>query len=529
MKLFLLAILLITTCLTSFSQTTMQLLSNLNYQELHDAQLNDIWGYTDEEGNEYAIVGTTKGTSIVDITDPTNPVEVFWEPGTESIWRDMVTWGDFAYVSTEAQSGLLIIDLRPLPHSHDLPVNYYMGDGGVSIMSAHTVYADNGYCFLFGTKVGNGGVQILDIHTDPMNPIRVSEFDNWYCHDGVVQNNLMYLGHIYDGFFSVVDISDIHNPVLLGTHTTPSNFTHNVWPTPDGNFAFTTDEVSGGFIGAYDISDLNNIFEIDRIQSSPGRNVVPHNVHFLNDFLITSYYSDGVTIHDATYPYNLIEVAKYDTYPYQTTGFDGCWGAYPYLPSGNVLATDREYGLYVLGVSYQKAAYLEGTITDISTGLPIDDVKITIYNNEHENRSNETGFYATGRANGGVASVTYEKIGYYTEMDNIVLTNGVITTHDIQMIPIPPYQLHVKVIDEQTNNPISNVNLKFETDLVSHDGITNGIGEEDMTLYYEEIYTVTAGKWGYITKCASYEINSFTNELTIKLQKGYYDDFTFDY
>src|SRR5690606_35426443 len=139
MKLFLLAILLITTCLTSFSQTTMQLLSNLNYQELHDAQLNDIWGYTDEEGNEYAIVGTTKGTSIVDITDPTNPVEVFWEPGTESIWRDMVTWGDFAYVSTEAQSGLLIIDLRPLPHSHDLPVNYYMGDGGVSIMSAHTV------------------------------------------------------------------------------------------------------------------------------------------------------------------------------------------------------------------------------------------------------------------------------------------------------------------------------------------------------------------------------------------------------
>ncbi|NBX78888.1 MAG: hypothetical protein EBQ94_00645, partial [Flavobacteriales bacterium] len=61
---------------------------------LHGANLNDIWGYVDELGNEYAIVGTTKGTSIVNVSNPSNPTEVFWLPGTESIWRDPCVYGN---------------------------------------------------------------------------------------------------------------------------------------------------------------------------------------------------------------------------------------------------------------------------------------------------------------------------------------------------------------------------------------------------------------------------------------------------
>lgn len=512
-----------------FSQLNMNLLSNVDYQALHNSQLNDIWGYVDEEGNEYALVGTTKGTSVVNVTDPENPIEIFWEPGTDNIWRDLVTWGDYAYISTEASDGLLIIDLSPLPHSTNLPVNYYHGNGGISLSRAHTVFADAGYCYLFGSNAGNGGVQILDIHTDPMNPIIVGEFDNWYCHDGFVQNDTMYLAHIYHGFFSIVDVTDKSNPVLLGTKNTPSSFTHNVWPTPDGNFAFTTDEVSGAYITSYDISDPSDIIELDRIQSSPGKNVVPHNTHFINNFIVTSYYSDGVTIHDVTHPYNMIEVGNFDTYPYQTNGFDGCWGAYPYLPSGNILATDREYGLFVLGANYRQAAYLEGTVTDISTGLPIDNVTISIANWQHQNTTNNTGFYATGRPLDGVAVVTYDKVGYYPETDNIVLQNGVITTHDVQMIPIPPYYLTITVTDEETGDLLPSAFIRIENNIIVHDGVTNGIGEEDMTLYYEGMYAITVGKWGYVTKCYDLELDQFTGDFTVSLKKGYYDDFSFDY
>src|SRR5688500_2343628 len=101
----------------SFSQMNIDSLSHISSQTLHGENLNDIWGYTDELGNEYAIVGTTKGTSIVDISNPANPVEIFWLPGSESIWRDPSCNGDYAYITTEANDGLTIIDLSPLPGS----------------------------------------------------------------------------------------------------------------------------------------------------------------------------------------------------------------------------------------------------------------------------------------------------------------------------------------------------------------------------------------------------------------------------
>ena len=34
------------------------------------SDLNDIWGWVDSAGNEYAIVGTNDGTSIFDLSDP---------------------------------------------------------------------------------------------------------------------------------------------------------------------------------------------------------------------------------------------------------------------------------------------------------------------------------------------------------------------------------------------------------------------------------------------------------------------------
>ncbi len=38
------------------AQFSIDSLSHIDYQALHGANLNDVWGYTDELGNEYAIV-----------------------------------------------------------------------------------------------------------------------------------------------------------------------------------------------------------------------------------------------------------------------------------------------------------------------------------------------------------------------------------------------------------------------------------------------------------------------------------------
>ena len=39
--------------------------------------LSNVWHYTDEFGNEYALVGAQNGISIVDVTVPSSPFQVF--------------------------------------------------------------------------------------------------------------------------------------------------------------------------------------------------------------------------------------------------------------------------------------------------------------------------------------------------------------------------------------------------------------------------------------------------------------------
>jgi choice-of-anchor B domain-containing protein len=515
----------------SFAQN-IDSLSHIDYQSLHGANLNDVWGYVDELGNEYAIVGTSKGTSIINVTIPTNPVEVFWLPGSESIWRDPCVYGDYAYVTTEAEDGLLIIDLSPLPQSTNLTTTLYTGPSANTWQSAHTCFIDeNGFAYIFGANRGNGGAIILDVQTNPMNPIEVGVFDNWYVHDGFARNDTLYAAHIYDGFFSLVDVSNKANPILLGTKTTPSTFTHNIWPSENGQYVYTTDEVTGAFIGVYDISDPVNIFEVDRTQNSPGAGVIPHNTHVKGDYLVTSYYSDGVTIHDITNPDNVIKIGQYDTYPGQTISYDGCWGVYPLLPSGTILAADITQGLFILGPNYQKASYLEGVVSDASNGNALNGVSVQITLNDQIELTNTNGLYKTGIFGTGTYDVTFQKVGYYPKTESIQLIQGQYATLSTQLIPIPPFNLDIRVFEDGGTIPISNAQVKLIHPLIEHTGITNALGAESLMLYYQDgdLYRVQIGKWGYKTQCYDLAITENTVELIVELEKGYYDDFEFDF
>jgi choice-of-anchor B domain-containing protein len=527
------ALFLIFTCFSitlSQSQVNMTQLSNIDYQSLHNTELNDIWGFVDGVGNEYAIVGAKKGTSIVDVTIPTSPVEVFWKLGMNSTWRDIKTWGNYAYVTTEAQQGLMVIDMSSMPTSFNLPTAFYNGPSNGFWASAHNLYIDeNGYAYIFGANRGNGGVIILDVHTNPMVPVEVGTFDNWYAHDGYVKNDTLYGAHVLDGFISVVDVTNKANPVLLGTKITPNSFAHNVWGSSDGNFVFTTDEKPGAFIAAYDVSNPANIVEVDRIQSSPGSAVIPHNGHVLGDFLITSYYRDGITVHDVSRPNNLVQVGNFDTSPLSGNGFNGCWGAYPYLPSGNILGSDIENGLFVLGVNYQKGCYLEGVITDSVTGLVLPGVLVEIVTEIQTDLSKFDGTYAVSTVSPGTKTVKYSKTGYAPKTLSFNLLTGQLISQNIQMVPLPPYNFTLKVIDQATNAPINNVDIRIINPYIEHNGVTNGLGEEDFVMYYQLNYEIIVGKWGYKTKCQNALIDNTTGTITVAIEKGIYDDFSFDF
>ena len=523
MKKIIYSLILITFCINANAQVNMSLLGSLSYSQ----DLNDIWGYADTLGNEYALVGTVTGVSIVDVTNPASPVELHFIPGSTNTWRDLKFWNNFAYAVSEANDGLLIVDLT---HVQDSAPHIFT-NCGVGFTSAHNIYIDEfGVAYLFGSN-GALGTLMLDVDTDPWNPSSLGNYTTNYIHDGMVANNILYAGEINAGQLAVIDVSNKAAPAVLATTSTLSNFTHATWINNDTTVVFTVDEVGGAFIEAYDISDLSNVQRLDEIQSNPGSGVIPHNVFNLDDFLVTSYYRDGVTIHDVSRPHNLIEVGNYDTYPQGSgNGFNGAWGVYPYLPSGNIIVSDIENGLQVLGPTYVRACYLEGVVTDSATGIPLSNATVQVLSTTLQESTDVGGDYATGTVTPGTYTVLVGKAGYITKsITGVVLTNGVLTQLDVELVSQTAVAISGSVVDT-AGNGIPSATIFFEDPVSGQTyNVSSDInGNFAVASFLPGPYDVTAGKWGYVSDCSNRNVGS-SNPVNIVLEQGYYDDFTFDY
>jgi len=524
-------IVLMLICTISFAQN-LTLEGTLTYS----FDLANIGGYVDSQGNEYALVGTEDGLSIVDVTTPANPVEMFAVPGITSIWREVKTWSHYAYVTTEGGNGLQIINLDYLPDS--VQVKQYLGDAGINnqLDNIHALHIDNGYVYLYGSNLFNGAAVICDLNADPWNPHYLGHTPGPYIHDGYVRNDTLWAGHIYDGYFAVYNCANKANPVLLASQNTPGNFTHNTWLSADSHTLFTTDEVSDSYLTSYDVTDLSNIQELDRFQTTPGSGSIVHNTHIISvnggEFAVTSWYKDGVVINDVTRPDNIIQVGRYDTYPQGTgDGFSGDWGVYPYLPSGTIVAADINNGLFVFSPNYVRACYLEGVVTDSATGAPLNNVSIQILTTSISANSVLTGDYKTGTADAGTYDVQFSKAGYTTKViTGVSLTSGMVTTLNVELAAPTAIAITGQVIEAGTGNPIQNADVLIANTQFSFNVTTNASGNFSVAPFFAGTYNVTGGKWSYRTNCTSgVNINGSSSPVIITLDKGYYDDFAFDF
>ncbi len=531
-QLLLLAIMACSAILSAQLNSTLR--SNLEY----DDGVNDIWGYVAPDGTEYAIVGVLNGVSFVSLADPDNPVEVVRVPGDRSAWRDMKTYGDYAYVvADQGDDGIVAYDLRFLPDSVPTRQNRYQVPGfPLQFDQAHNIYIDEtiGRAYTAGgsRQINDGGILMFDLTEDPMSPVYVGKGPETYSHDVFVLGDTMYCSEIYDGELAIYDISDLDSIITLGTTLTPLDFTHNAWTTADGQTIFTTDERANAPVAAYDISDKKDIKELYQFRplESINRGVIPHNVHVIDDYLSISYYTDGLRVADASKPDNIIEVANYDTWLGADGDFNGAWGAYPFLPSGLTLVSDRQSGLFVVDVDYKRAARLEGIITDFEFGTPLNNVDVSISAPQlNSGTTDALGRYKTGLANGGTYEVTFTAENYNPLTVDVTLENGVCTILDTFMeTTLPRFNLKVTVIDDETEELISSSTVRLvsnEEDMVSQTDIN---GEVRVNGVFETTFDLYVAEWGYETEERLNISTEDLQDLVIRLRPGFMDDFVTD-
>lgn len=359
------------------------MLSHLTLGDLGLSFANDIWGWTDPlTRKDYALLGGTEGTVIVDISDPRRPVIIGTLPtrtSTHRFWRDIKVYADHAFVvSEDTLHGMQVLDLKEVRGYAGVPVTFSATAVYDGFSNAHNlaINEDTGFAYAVGTNTCSGGLHMIDI-ADPVNPQFAGCFsEHGYIHDTqcvlyrgpdaawfgreICFNSVAdgpSIGNI-DNSVSIVDVTDKANPVALGqTGYAMDGYSHQGWLTPDQAYFLHNDELDEVLEGLntttriFDVRDLTDPVLVAAVEHST--TAIGHNAYTRGRFLFASNYTAGLQVFDITRVADgeLPEVAYFDLYPENDnpTFEGGTWSNYPYFRQRQIVAvSSMDRGLFVL-------------------------------------------------------------------------------------------------------------------------------------------------------------------------------------
>jgi choice-of-anchor B domain-containing protein len=323
--------------------------------------------YQPSTNKEYAIIGTSTGTQFLDVTNPAAIVECDYIPAAHGdlIWHEIKTYQNYCYiVSDDASPNTFIIaDMSYLPDSIHVVRN-----DAVIFERCHTLFIDGDKLY-GGSVTGTNGsfyysMAVYDLSADPTTPGLIRALNQDYnnpgtVHDMFVRNDTVYTSGGYDKFF-IFKFNDGTTNTFTQLAAFPSypeaGYNHSSFLTADGQTLIFMDEVPAGQgIKSLDVSDFGNLTINQVFRSNQGN--TPHNPYIIgNDILIAANYTDGMQVFNMADPSNIYRCGYFDTdtlinFPNYTQDYHGCWGAYTELPSGMILASDMQNGLYVFDIS----------------------------------------------------------------------------------------------------------------------------------------------------------------------------------
>ena len=325
---------------------------------------NEVWGF-EINAREYAVIGSRQGAYIIDVTRVLDPKLVKFIPGAynDATNRDYHDYNGYLYmVCDQGPSTLQIVDLHNLPY--EAPVIY---DSDSILVRCHNIFIDTATehlyaCSVFSNQDSLVDLQVFDISDGPI-PKHILTYDNEQIdgfHDIFVKNDTAFGNNGRTGLF-MYDFSDVDNPEIIGSilDYPDQGYNHAGYATEDGEYYYFSDETHGTDMKAVKVNDYSNARVIGTFNSGLNtEEIVVHNLLVRDNLLFVSYYHEGLQIFDLTDPRNPKKAGRYVTYTDEKddgskdySGYSGAWGVYPYLPSGYILVSDREKGLFIFLVT----------------------------------------------------------------------------------------------------------------------------------------------------------------------------------
>jgi len=344
---------------------------------------SDIWGWYDAEyKREIAIIGMMDGTAFVDVTDPKNPNVLGNLPQTGKnlvIWSDMKVFNDHVFIVRESKShGMQVYDLTKLRDLYDnddkhvtqLAMDAFYNEGG-ALGSTHNIVIneETAFAYLVGSKTCRGGLHAVDIK-NPLKPTFAGCFaSDGYTHDAqcVVYSgpDSRYQGseicfNYNEDTLTIVDVSDKDDMKMLARVGYDNAFyTHQGWLTADQSFLLLNDELDESRgptkntrTMIWDVQDLEDPHKTGSHYAV--NEAVDHNLYIRGDYAYLSNYCDGLRVLDVKniQDNEVPEVAYVDIADYcNSADFEGAWSSYPYFPSGHIVVSSIELGLFTINIT----------------------------------------------------------------------------------------------------------------------------------------------------------------------------------
>ena len=349
------------------------------------------WGwYQSSKNKEYAISGGTNGTYFIDITSAATPSLCDYVAGQSvSTWREIKTYQNYCYVVSDATfpNSFQIIDMQYLPDSA-----HVVYEGLDLFYLSHTIWIDNDklYCGAPTHTNSNSSMAVYSLAT-PTAPVLIRRLqDDYpfinYVHDMYTRNDTIFASCGYQGLY-LFKLTASNTFTQLGSYinySSSSTYNHSSYLTQNGKYLLFCDEVPAGKpIQIVDVQNFSNI--IPTSTTIPYPQSIPHNPYLIgNDLAVISCYQDGLIVYNISNPAAPFVAGYFDTYPiggapsgnYFGGPYRGNWGAYPYLPSGLIIANDMQNGVFILDPS---AAYTN----TVGVNLPTSTVGLDNYSRKN--------------------------------------------------------------------------------------------------------------------------------------------------